>query len=264
MRDGLTIGWKAIFPMVFLVLLTAGVAVPPGAFAAKPDGCIACHSDPAFLVKNKKLYDYYKNWKLSVHSQEGISCGDCHGGNPATSNKKLAHSGNPMGSEAKNSPINYRNIPRTCARCHTEIFDNFRKSAHYKQLIRNSQRRQAPNCVTCHGSVNISVLSVRDVAGTCSLCHNRNTANHPEIPVRAEAVLNTFLSIHRFYRYITLRGDPEDVKSFFRLVDPLITGIKEDWHRADLKRIEVQTKDLLKLLKIKRNQIKASKVKRGG
>lgn len=251
----------AIWVSMAVLLLFVLQAVPP-ARAATHDSCVKCHSDSSFLVKNKKLYDYYRDWTLSVHSQEGITCDDCHGGNPKAASKKAAHGGQPMEAKVRSSPINFRNIPKTCARCHEEIYQRFRASSHFKHLIKNKSSEQAPNCVTCHGSVNSAVLNVRSVAGTCLQCHNKETDNHPEIPEKAESILNTFLSIHRFYRYITLRGDPNEVRSFFRLVDPMNEQLGQDWHRFDLKRIEIQTKDLLNLLKTKRNEIKTQQKKR--
>ena len=243
-----------LLPPALMMILALTLA---GAAAGAEQGCVTCHSDPSFLVRNKKLYDYFQNWKLSLHSQEGVSCANCHGGNPKRADKKAAHAKGPMGAAARSSPINYRNIPRTCSRCHEQYYDHFRRSAHFRQLTEAKNGEAAPNCVTCHGSVNTTVLSVHTVAGACGRCHNQKTGNHPGIPGRAEAVLNTFLSIHRYYRYITLRGEPEDVRSFSRVVDPLIQEIKEDWHKSDLDRIEEQTKDLLRLLKVKRNQIRA-------
>ena len=65
-----------------------------GAAAEKNvDSCVDCHRDPKFLVTNRKLYDYYQQWKASVHTQEGLSCADCHGGDPAKKDKDAAHGG---------------------------------------------------------------------------------------------------------------------------------------------------------------------------
>ncbi len=54
-----------------------------------------------------------------------------------------------------------------------------------------------------------------------------------------------------------MRGEPNQVQSFFRLVDPMLDRLGQEWHRFDLERIETQTQDLLQLLKTERNEIKS-------
>jgi hypothetical protein len=59
----------------FGLLLTLLAALPAGAEApAKAkDSCVACHRNPDFLVQNKKLYDYFRDWQLSIHQQNDVS-----------------------------------------------------------------------------------------------------------------------------------------------------------------------------------------------
>ena len=244
--------------LIFVSLLGGTFSTP--AFAAG-DGCVSCHSNHNFLVRNKKLYDYYRDWKDSIHAQEGVSCSDCHGGNPKAKNKDNAHSGKGFRADRKSSPSDYRNIPTTCARCHDSIFAKYRQSEHFEHLRGKKGERQGPNCVTCHGSVSTAVLTVTSVRETCNQCHNEQTGNAPEIPGQAEKVLNTFLSIHRYYRYIGIRAEPNDARSFFRVIDPLIEKLNAEWHSFDIQQIARQTKDVLKLMKAKRNEIKKEKTK---
>ncbi len=245
----------AVTAMLLILLSLPGGTSPTPALAAG-DGCVSCHSDHDFLVRNKKLYDYYQDWKLSIHGQEGVNCADCHGGNPKAKSKENAHRGKGFRADRKSSPIDYRNIPATCAKCHDNIYAKYRQSEHFEHLRGGRGERQGPNCVTCHGSVSTTVLTVTSVRETCSQCHNEKTENAPEIPGQAEKVLNTFLSIHRYYRYIGIRAEPNDAQSFFRIVDPLIEKLNAEWHSFDIEQIARQTKDVLRLMKAKRNQIK--------
>ena len=226
--------------------------------AAEGEGCIACHKDPQFLVVNKKLYDYYRDWERSIHGQEGIGCADCHGGNPATRNKEAAHRGAGLAAEQKGSPISYQNVPKTCAQCHEEIYEHYTKSKHQKKLIAEEARGKpiGPNCVTCHGSVTTSVLSVTTVRGTCEKCHNKENDNHPDIPTRAEEMLNEFLSIHRYYRFLTVRGDRSASLDFYRLVENETEDLMMYWHSFDLDSIEKRTRSLITVLQEKRNDLK--------
>jgi hypothetical protein len=240
-------------------LLLPLVALPPLELSAsepEKDSCVDCHSDPDLLVKNKKLYDYFQEWNASVHKQEDVSCSDCHGGNPEADDKDAAHGGELTGSAAS-SPVNFRNIPGTCGECHDEIYGAFRKSRHFEQLLAKEQEEQGPTCVTCHGSINVAALDVITVRQACARCHNDETGNHPDIPLEAEGLLNGFRSIHRFYRYIGVKGDQEKSREFFGTVDPRIHALAVNWHSFDLESIAEQTDWVLLVMKVKRDAVRA-------
>jgi nitrate/TMAO reductase-like tetraheme cytochrome c subunit len=248
----------------FLALLLLAVVAPCGRARAADTGgsCIRCHSNPDFLVTNKKLYDYFQRWRESIHGQEDVTCSDCHGGNPAAADKDAAHGGN---LEASNpaSAVNFRNIPKTCGACHEEIYEGFRKSEHFGHVVARKQEAQGPTCVTCHGSIDVAVLDVTTVEETCSRCHNEKSGNEPDVPERARSLLNRFLSIHRYYRYITVRGDPAETKDFFDAVDAQIRTLSVTWHTFDLDEIEEQTKAVLDSVRTKREEVaRAYKEKR--
>jgi hypothetical protein len=219
------------------------------------DSCVDCHSDPDFLVTNKKLYEYYGAWQLSVHEQEGVACSDCHGGNPRTSDKKDAHS-DEVASSNKTSGVNFKNIPTTCGQCHDEIYDSYRKSNHFKHLVAQESELQGPNCVTCHESMSTVVLNVTTVKAACVRCHNEETDNHPKIPERAKAVLNRFLSIQRFHRYLSARLEGAEAEEFFREIDKKIHTLSVQWHTFDLSEIEQETWKVVDLLKAKRDKVR--------
>jgi nitrate/TMAO reductase-like tetraheme cytochrome c subunit len=248
-----------------LLALLLVVSVAPWArarAAANGDSCVGCHSDPSFLVTNKKLYDYFQKWRDSIHGQEEVTCVDCHGGNPDAVDKDAAHAG---GLDAANhkSAVNFRNIPNTCGTCHEEIYDGFRESEHFAHVEKKKDDGQGPTCVTCHGSINVAVLNVNTVEETCSRCHNEESENTPETPEKARALLNRFLSIHRYYRYITVRGDPAETEGFFDAVDARIHALSVTWHTFDLDEIEEKTEAVLESVRRKREEVaKAYKEKR--
>jgi Cytochrome c552 len=245
-----------------IALAAAGIAraqqpaAPAGKAAkAEKNSCVDCHSDPKFMVQNKKLYDYFQAWTDSIHAQEGVTCSDCHGGNPKASSKAAAHGSEPLSSANAASPINYRNIPVTCAKCHQTIFNMYRQSQHFKHLKVAKGDEQGPNCVTCHGSLNVTVLTVNNVRQTCQQCHNEQTGNNPDIPALAEKVLNNFMSIDRYYRFIARHSKPEDAKAFFQVVDPVIKQLTAEWHTFDIDSIDEKTHDLVKFMKVRRNDL---------
>ncbi len=55
--------------------------------------------------------------------------------------------------------MNFRNIPKTCGQCHERIYEGFRESAHFEHLASKDEENLGPNCVTCHGSINATVLN---------------------------------------------------------------------------------------------------------
>ena len=247
-----------------LIVLSALVLAPPVATAAsqESDSCVSCHSSRDLMVTNRKLYDYFQEWTSSVHKQEGVACVDCHGGDSEVSDKERSH-GKDLGESEAESAVNFRNIAATCGDCHDEIYEGFRKSAHFEHVVAKKQEEQGPTCVTCHGSINVSVLDVNTVEATCSECHNEKSENHPETPQEARALLNRFLSIHRYYRYITVRGDPKETAVFFDVIDARLHDLTVSWHTFDLEKISVKTEIVLESLKSKREEVaKAFKAKR--
>jgi formate-dependent nitrite reductase cytochrome c552 subunit len=245
--------WSASLCLGFLLLPSPIPRDSPSA-AETDDSCVDCHSNPTFLVTNKKLYEYFEKWTSSVHRQENVTCVDCHGGNPQLADKDAAHAEDLAGSQ-RGSAVNFRNIPRTCGECHDEIYDGFRESSHFEHVAAKKQEEQGPTCVTCHGSINVAVLNVNTVEETCLRCHNEENDNHPENASEARALLNRFLSIHRYYRYITVRGDPVETRQFFEKVDAQIHELSVTWHTFDLDKIREETQTVLDSLKRKREEV---------
>jgi nitrate/TMAO reductase-like tetraheme cytochrome c subunit len=240
-----------------LALLLVFAGSPNRAGAETADSCVDCHSNADFLVTNKQLYDYFQEWRGSVHAQDGMSCDDCHGGNDEAADKEGAH-GDGVRSSDPASGIYYRNIPDTCGTCHEEILEGFLTSNHFKHVEKKKQNdEQGPTCVTCHGAIDSEVLNVNTVADACARCHNAETDNHPDHPEKAKAILNRFLSIHRFYRYITIRAEPVEAKQFFEGINPRLERLSVTWHTFDLEKIDQGTTELLTLLKAKRDEIRS-------
>jgi len=223
------------------------LAQAPAAFAEKAqDSCVACHSDEDFLVKNKKLYRYFNEWKLSVHKQEGVSCTDCHGGNPKASDAKGAH--------AQMEALSFDRVPATCGKCHTDTLEGYQQSPHFKQL-QKAGGMQGPNCVTCHSSISSVALNVSTVSQVCNQCHNEGTGFHAEIPRRAQNLLNHRYSINSFYRYISTKGEPAKTQAFLKEIDADLARLAVTWHTFDLNKVEEDTKAILARLQQKREEI---------
>jgi len=236
------------------LLLLSLVSWKSAAEEEAKDSCVECHGETSFLVTNKKLYSYFRRWRSSNHTREGVTCADCHGGNPQYSDKEKAHGGD-LSAALPSSAVNFRNIPRTCGRCHEHIYEGFRESVHFEHLVSKDQEDQGPTCVTCHGSMNVTVLNAYTVKETCQQCHNEETQNHPENSKEASALLRNLLSIQRHYHYIAARGSPAATKSFLEDVDAQVHDLTVTWHTFDLDAMSEKTEAVLEELRAKREEV---------
>ena len=172
----------AAVPM--FLFAAAGWAQPSSSAAAAPkaDQCVACHTDleGRFGDPVKALQ------KDDVHGQHGLSCANCHGGDPAQESRKAAMD------PAKGfiaSPKR-QDIPRFCGKCHSDAafmkrFDpaertdqesEYSTSVHGKRLQQGDQKVAV--CTSCHGFHGVKAIKNSTspvyplhVAETCGSCH---------------------------------------------------------------------------------------------
>ncbi len=117
--------------------------------------------------------DLYEKYEHSVHGLEVAKgnpkapvCQDCHGAHDVISH------------ESPDSKFNRKNLPKTCGRCHIEIYATYSESVHGVALANGNL--DAPNCANCHGEHNIqrpenaeSRVAPANVTATCSDCHGQ-------------------------------------------------------------------------------------------
>ena len=171
-----------------LVVLAAPAWAAPAAPAA-PTSCVKCHSDSGLFDETKlKIVEGFRN---DVHAEAGLSCQDCHGGNP---DPKLAEDPGAMDKGFKANPYHgapaRADIPALCGRCHSdpEYMKRFRPDLRVDQEreYRTSKHGQAlahgdmkvATCIDCHGVHGIlrpndprSPVHPKRVAETCKGCH---------------------------------------------------------------------------------------------
>jgi Cytochrome c7 and related cytochrome c len=156
-------------------------AIAPAAAAQQPvsramgvdtaNQCLACHAAQREAAT------------VGVHSQHGVRCVDCHGGNPDVSTLPAAHQGRFVGS------TNKVQTAELCGSCHSDPnrmrpyglptgeLSQFRTSKH-GQLLFGSGNTDAPTCTDCHGTHIIyppydarSKVYPTNIPGTCAHCH---------------------------------------------------------------------------------------------
>lgn len=135
-------------------------------------GCVVCHSDMR------------RAFTRGVHSERGIQCHDCHGGNPAAVERPAAHQGRFVGAPDKVEVI------QLCSTCHSDPNQmrqyglsadqlvEFRTSRH-GQLLLGQRNFDAPTCTDCHDAHMIlrpedarSGVHPTNIPATCAGCHS--------------------------------------------------------------------------------------------
>jgi hypothetical protein len=222
------------------------------------NSCIRCHSKSAFSITDKKLYKYFRDWELSIHAQEGVTCVDCHGGNPNRTDKKKAH-----GKDIQQllTPVEYEQISVTCGKCHEENAENYKKSQHYKILTEKGRSHPTPTCVTCHGSINTSIPKHDDIAKICASCHNAVTENNPENPEIASYLIERLSFINYYSRYLISKGVLEENPQFSTTIDKEYSELSQLWHTLELDRIEKKTLQIRTMLMKKRKEVSQANLK---
>jgi predicted CXXCH cytochrome family protein len=171
---------RATILLLFAAVLLFSAARPAGAQQQK-NSCIECHvklegeiGDPARSIKN------------DIHLSRGLSCRDCHGGDPTQDDKNAA----------KDPRKGYLGRPRTadipafCGKCHNDASfmkkfnpalrvdqeKEYSTSVH-GQLLKTGNEKVA-TCISCHGVHGIRAVSdplssvyPLNVAETCAKCH---------------------------------------------------------------------------------------------
>ncbi len=101
--------------------------------------CRQCHED-----QFKKTLDSVHQAALAAGNKKAAVCADCH--DPHTQ-KKITDD------DDKLLPAARIGIPRTCARCHDSIYEQYRQSVHGTALVTGNP--DVPTCIDCHGVHNI-------------------------------------------------------------------------------------------------------------
>ncbi len=127
--------------------------------------CVLCHTSALMKDEYKPIPG---EWRQSIHYKNGISCNDCHGGDP----KDAALAMKPeRGFLGKPKP---KDVPEFCGKCHVGIMENYLASGHGKALKATGR---GPNCVLCHHSHNVQKATIDIIdEKLCGVCHSYDRA----------------------------------------------------------------------------------------
>lgn len=153
---------RCVFQIKFFLFISFFLLLASSAAIAQESVCFTCHEDIA------------KDWQQSIHSKNGISCHNCHGGNPKDADNPMDPKDGFVGKPTETG------VPEFCGKCHAGVKENYLKSGHSAALIRGG-----PNCVTCHTAHKQKRASLDLInKELCTQCHTFD---------RAEKIRNAML-----------------------------------------------------------------------
>jgi hypothetical protein len=149
---------------------------------ASQSTCILCHAQ-----LGGQLAVPTQPFPTDVHSQKGLTCASCHGGDPTSMDPKMAMSP-AKGFRGKPSR---RQVPEFCGRCHSDTAYMHRYSptvqvdqvaqyytSQHGRLLREGNQ-QVATCINCHSVHDIKLVSdptspvyPTNIPQTCGKCHS--------------------------------------------------------------------------------------------
>jgi len=163
------------------VLVSLALAAWGGvAHAQTPNTCLDCHSvlDPPYQVTAEQF-------ARDIHSQKGLNCASCHGGNPTKDDQDA------MSKESGfKGKIERSQVPALCGSCHsdaaymrqynpslrTDQLSQYKTSVHGKLFAKGDTKVAV--CTDCHSVHDLrpasdtrSKVHPLNVAETCARCH---------------------------------------------------------------------------------------------
>jgi cytochrome c3-like protein len=168
-------------PLWLFLPVFCGMAFAAAQAPAQQNSCIDCHS-----AMEAPLKVTAEQFAQDIHSQKGLACVSCHGGD-ATKDDPDEAMGKKAGFRGK---IKRTDIPALCGKCHsdaaymhqynpslrTDQLSQYQTSVHGKQLAKGDTNVAV--CVDCHGVHNMrppkdpqSPVYPTNVANTCARCH---------------------------------------------------------------------------------------------
>ena len=152
------------------------------------EACLDCHlNEKMFPGDSKGSAKFVAEYKTSIHAglkgeMEAAGCVDCHG------NHMIQDPNDP------GSSVSRYKLTETCAKCHSEIAEEFKKSSHGKAL--DEKNISAPTCVSCHSEHSIksvpfsNELSKLNQVETCLKCHQEGKLPHKNYKGEEELISN--------------------------------------------------------------------------
>lgn len=181
--------------------------------ADTPNSCLDCHS-----ALDAPLKVTPEQFAQDIHSQKGLTCASCHGGDP------MKDDDDAMSKKAGfRGKIKRADVPALCGKCHsdgaymrqynpklrTDQFSQYQTSVHGKLLAKGDTNVAV--CVDCHSVHDLrpasdprSKVHPLNIPQTCARCH-ADAAHMKGYKIPTDQIGNYKQSVH--YEALTVRGD---------------------------------------------------------
>jgi predicted CXXCH cytochrome family protein len=164
-----------------MLFLAFGTPADQSAAKSPASSCVACH-----LQLEGELQEPAKLSAQDIHFQMGLSCHNCHGGDPSADDADVAMSR----AKGFTGAPQHGKIASSCASCHSnpafmrkfnpqarvDQYTEYLTSVHGKKYVQGDAN--VATCTDCHGAHGIvavkspgSPVYAPNVAATCGRCH---------------------------------------------------------------------------------------------
>ncbi len=195
--------------------------------------CIDCHTSDLM----KKGYQAIPGeWRKSWHYKNGVSCQNCHGGDPKDAARSMAPEAGFVGIPKP------KMVPEFCGKCHIGIKDDYLASGHGKALMTTGR---GPNCVTCHHSHDIQKASINIInEKLCGVCHSYDRAREMKA-----ALLLTEQKMNEIDRDLKiLKAGLIDTQDEEKVLFRTQAEYRTLFHTVDVKLVQAKTGEFSKKL----------------
>lgn len=162
-----------------------GLPLPP-----EENSCAACHGEKDLWDQDHlRLFVPLERLADDVHWKNGVTCNDCHGGDPSSLNFQQAHATENSAAQTDATPFrpnlslqgrttaHVEAVVQVCGKCHQEASKSYYLSVHGHGL-QESGLVVTAICTDCHGHHAMypaadprSSLHFSNVGATCAMCH---------------------------------------------------------------------------------------------
>jgi hypothetical protein len=202
--------------------------------------CIDCHTSDLMKEEYRKVPE---DWRKSWHYKNGVSCQDCHGGDPRDATRSMLPEAGFVGLPKP------KEVPQFCGKCHLGIKDNFLESGHGKAL---TTAGRGPGCVLCHGSHNIQKASIEIISPKlCGVCHKYDRAREMKA-----SLLLTEQKINEIDRHLkTLKAGLIATQDDEKVLFQTQAEYRTLFHTVDVKLVQDRTAEFTKKLEVLNQQV---------